>query len=398
MSKAPPTTSRLLLIIPGGLALLGGLNGALMLLDLPVPVDEVRLRDGHGIILVIGFVGTLISVERAVALRKAWGYASPIFLGAGAILFMSPVATLVGRSFLAIGALLLVAVYVPLWRRHNDPTVLVQLMGAVLLAGSAILWVRDVPPAVFVPWLACFVILTIGAERIELARVGIFDTVLRERADSLLLWFAHVIFIAAVASVLWPQYATAVLGIAILGLVAWLSNTDVARKLIKSSGARRFMAICLLSGYAWLAIAAVSWIMLGHVDTGRGYDAVIHAVFLGFTMTMIMAHAPVILPAVLRRPLPYRPYMYGPLILLHIGLVLRILIGDAFDIDIAHTVGGVLNVVALLAFMLGSIWAVVSASTAKNPRPDTSENSAGMSTDTDTSVPTVESQDAGAES
>ena len=54
--------------------------------------------------------------------------------------------------------------------------------------------------------------------------------------------------------------------------------------------------------------------------------------------------------------------MYGPFILLHIGLVLRILIGDAFDVELAHTVGGVLNVIALLAFALGAVWSVVSAS------------------------------------
>lgn len=357
----PPTTWRLLLIIPGGLALLGGLNGAVMLLDLPVPVNEVRLRDGHGIILVMGFVGTLIALERAVALSKAWGYLAPIFLGLGGLLFMSAVPTAVGRSFLLAGSLALVAIYVPLWRRHNDPTVLVQLLGAVLLAGAAILWLRDVPASVFVPWLACFVILTIAAERIELARVGFFDTQVRERADSLILLLAHAVFATAVASVLWPEYGTVLLGVALLTLVTWLSQADVARKLVKASGTQRFMAICLLSGYVWLAIASVTWIMLGPVDTGRGYDAVIHAVFLGFTMTMIMAHAPVILPAVLRRPLPYRPYMYGPLVLLHMGLVLRILIGDAFDVEMAHTVGGVLNVIAMLAFILGAMWSVISA-------------------------------------
>lgn len=366
MSKAPPTTSRLLLIIPGGLALLGGLNGALMLLDVPAPLDIVRLRDGHGIILVIGFVGTLIAVERAVALRRWWGFLAPISLGLGALLVMSPAPVPLGRSLLIAGALGLVFVYIPLWRRHNDATVLVQLMGAVLMAGSAILWVRDVPPAVFVPWLAGFVILTISAERIELARVGVFDAALRERADSNLLWFGHALFATAVSSVLWPQFATQVFGIVLLALVAWLTQTDVARKLIKSTGAQRYMAACLLSGYVWLSIAALTWIMVGHVDTGRAYDAVIHAVFLGFTMTMIFAHAPVILPAVLRRPLPYRPYMYGPLVLLHIGLILRILIGDVFDIDIAHQVGGVLNVIALLAFVVGSVWSVVSATRAQN--------------------------------
>ena len=302
------------------------------------------------------------SPKRAVALRKTWGYLAPICLGLGGLLFMSPVPAAAGRALLLAGSLGLVAIYVPLWRRHKDPTVLVQLLGAVLLAGSAILWLRDVPASVFVPWLACFVILTIAAERIELARVGLFDPHARARADSLILTLAHVVFATAVASVLWPDFGTILLGVSLLILVVWLSQADVARKLVKASGAQRFMAICLLSGYVWLAIAAVTWIMLGHVDTGRGYDAVIHAVFLGFTMTMIMAHAPVIFPAVLRRPLPYRPYMYGPFILLHIGLVLRILIGDAFDVELAHTVGGVLNVIALLAFALGAVWSVVSAS------------------------------------
>ena len=42
-----------------------------------------------------------------------------------------------------------------------------------------------------------------------------------------------------------------------------------------------------------------------------------HAVFLGFTISMIMAHAPVILPAVLRRPLPYHPALLAPAVLLH---------------------------------------------------------------------------------
>ena len=101
----PPTTWRLLLLIPGGLALLGGLNGAMMLLDLPVPVNEVRLRDGHGIILVMGFVGTLIALERAVALRKTWGYLAPICLGLGGLLFMSPVPTAAGRALLLAGSL-----------------------------------------------------------------------------------------------------------------------------------------------------------------------------------------------------------------------------------------------------------------------------------------------------
>ena len=89
------------------------------------------------------------------------------------------------------------------------------------------------------------------------------------------------------------------------------------------------MAACLLSGYGWLVVAGLVWLVGGAATSGPAYDAVIHAVLLGFTLSMIMAHAPVILPAVLRRPLPYRPIMYLPVALLHASLVLRILFGDA---------------------------------------------------------------------
>ena len=47
-------------------------------------------------------------------------------------------------------------------------------------------------------------------------------------------------------------------------------------------------------------VGAMTWLgtrlLVGRAADGPAYDAVIHAVFLGFTISMIMAHAPVILP------------------------------------------------------------------------------------------------------
>src|SRR5690625_6474112 len=73
---------------------------------------------------------------------------------------------------------------------------------------------------------------------------------------------------------------------------------------------------------------------------------------LGFAMSMIMAHAPIILPAVLRRPLPYRGIMWIPLALLDLGLVVRVFLGDLPANDAAWKTGGVVNVLAVLAFVL----------------------------------------------
>ncbi|MGJ3560863.1 hypothetical protein ACR6C2_30315 [Streptomyces sp. INA 01156] len=62
-----------MLLLPAGLALLAGLDAALLLLGLPAPVTADRLPEVHGVLMVLGFVGTLIALERAVALGRPWG-------------------------------------------------------------------------------------------------------------------------------------------------------------------------------------------------------------------------------------------------------------------------------------------------------------------------------------
>jgi hypothetical protein len=61
----------------------------------------------------------------------------------------------------------------------------------------------------------------------------------------------------------------------------------------------------------------------------------------------------------LRRPLPYRPVMYAPVVLLHVSLLLRTLWGDARgDVGMVQ-LGGVLNIVALLLFVLIAVVSVL---------------------------------------
>ncbi|MDF2847150.1 MAG: hypothetical protein K0R97_1132 [Oerskovia sp.] len=337
---------RAVFIVPAGLALLAGLDAALLLLDLPAPITTERLPVVHGVLLVLGFVGTVIALERAVALRTRWGFVAPGLLGAGALALLGPVPLAVGQVLLVGGCAVLCAVYVPLWRRQHDDAVLVQLIGALLATGGALLWLGGVGVVDVLPWLACFVVATIAGERLELARIAFLG-----RGAGMILWVCWALAVGCVATLLWPGPGYAILGAAVLVLCGWLAVHDVARRTIRSTGLARYMAACLLAAYVWLAVAGAVWLLGGRQDTGPGYDAVIHAVFLGFTISMIMAHAPVILPAVLRVRLPYTPLMYGPAVLLHVGLVVRLGLGDARDLPVAHQVGGVLNVVALLAFV-----------------------------------------------
>jgi hypothetical protein len=259
---------------------------------------------------------------------------------------ITPAPLWLGQSALAAGAAALTGVYVPLWRRQREDSVLVQAFGAVLATAGALLWLGGMPVARLLPWLAGFVVLTIAGERLELARV----TLLATGTVSRLLGLAALITLGTVLTLLWPTLGYPVLGLSLLALVWWLMVHDVARRTIRANGLPRFMAGCLLVGYGWLAVAGALWTLFGQVTDGPAYDAVIHAVFLGFTMSMIMAHAPVILPAVLRCRLPYHPVMIGPPVLLHISLVLRLCVGDAHGVAVARQIGGALNVLALLAF------------------------------------------------
>ena len=350
---------RLLLLLPGGLALLGGLDAALILLGLPAPVRIDRLPQVHGMLLVLGFVGTLVALERAVALRRPAGFLAPALLGLGGLLLLTPLPLPVGQAVQLRGAASFVGVYVALWHRQRADAALVQALGAVLAVGALILWLGDVPVALLLPWLVGFVVLTIGGERLELARLA-----MGPGAGRTLVLLASGLLGGIVAALLWPQPGTALLGVTLLALVGWLAAHDAAWRTIRARGLTRFMAGCMLAGYFWLGVAGAVWAVGGAAIEGVRYDAVIHAVFLGFTISMIMAHAPVILPAVLRRPLPYRPALVVPAVLLHGSLVVRLWFGDALGHEPAWRWGGVLNIVAVVLFVVLAAGSLVLAARA----------------------------------
>lgn len=335
--------------------MLAGLDAGLLLLGLPAPISTDRLPQVHGMMMVLGFVGTLICLERAVALRQAVAYVAPGLLGVGSLLLLTPLPLAVGQALMLGGTVGLGAIYVLLWRRQRDDAVLVEALGAVLAIGAAALWLGGTEVPLLVPWLTGFLVLTIAGERLELARLT-----MAPNAGVTLVGLAAAVIATVVASLLWPVVGWSLLGLAMLALTAWLVRHDVAWRTIRARGVTRYMAASMLAGYFWLTVTGAIW-LLGPATEGPAYDASVHAVFLGFTMSMIMAHAPVIMPAILRRPLPWRPAMWVPLGLLQVSLVVRLYLGDGWDLPVAQQVGGALNELALLGFAAVVVWSMVSA-------------------------------------
>lgn len=333
---------------------MAGLDAALLALGVWAPVRASHLPDVHGMVMVLGFLGTLIALERAQALRQPWAYLAPGLLGSGGIALAFGLPRLIGQLLLVEGTVLFALVYLALYRRAPQPLVAVQVLSTVPAIAAAALWlVTDV--SVLVPLMAAFVVVTIAAERAELAQLG-----MGPHAVPRLVALAILTVLSAVAALLWPAVGSRLFGAALVAIALWLMRDDVARRLVRTHGFRRYNGAALLAGYGWLTLAGLVWLTAGTPSSQGAYDVVIHATFLGFGLSMVMAHAPTIFPAVLGRPLPYRPVLWLPLGLLHGGLVARVA-GDVLGGGPLWQAGSVVTVVALLVFVLTAAVVVVRA-------------------------------------
>lgn len=342
------TVRSVALLVPGAVALLAGLWSGLARIGWAWPGSGAVPLDLHGPLFVCGFLGTVIALERAVALDRPWAYAAPLLTGAGAVALLVGPPVRLGAAAMAGGAAVLTLVFGGLLRRHRPAFLWVMAAGALAWAVATAAWAAGAGvPDVVLGWTA-FLVFTIVGERLELSRV-VPQSVWVARSVLALLGVLGLGVLAAALGL--GDAGTRTAGAALVGLAAVLATGDVARHTIRRRGLTRFMAACLLGGYAWLAVGGAVFVSVGDVAAGPLYDAALHAVFLGFVASMVFAHAPVILPSVIDVRVRYRPALYLPLGLLHASLALR-LAGDVAPDARLRRWGGLLSALALLLYAL----------------------------------------------
>jgi hypothetical protein len=345
-------------------ALFAGLWGGLIRLGLSLPHVVTSTSEAHGPLMALGFLGTLVSLERAVALDRPWAYVAPLAAGAGTLAGLGGAPHSFGPALLELAGVVLFAEHTVLHRLQPSAHNAVMGLGALAWSAAAVLWLAGADVSRFAPLLAGYLVLTIVGERLELTRA-----VRRPDRARRLLLSAVAVFVGGLAlSIALEPLGMRVAGVGLLGQALWLGRYDIARRTVRMGGVTRLMACALLAGYVWLACAGILWTGYAALSDGPAYDASLHAVFLGFVMSMVFAHAPVIMPAVLRVQLPFHRGFYVHLGLLHASLALRLLGGDLAGSTALWQWGGIAGEVSILLFLTVTVEGVLRARrTARRP-------------------------------
>lgn len=338
------------------IALLAGMWAGLLRLGWAMSLSQPALLFAHGPLMVSGFLGTLISLERAVALGRRWAYAAPGLTALGGLALIIGVPGPFAAVAITLGSSLLLAMFVLIIRAQPALFTVTMGVGVVAWVVGNGLWLAGWPVFEVVSWWLGFLVLTIAGERLELSRFLPRSA----GSDSAFLIIVVVLWAGLTAGGFAAADGARVTGLSLLALTLWLLRHDIARRTVRQKGLTRFVAVCLLSGYVWLGIGGLLAVVFGRSIAGLQYDAVLHAVFLGFVFGMIFGHAPIIFPAVLGLHIPFRPTFYAHVGLLHLSLALRIA-GDLVASAALRQWGGLFNVVAVLAFLANTAYAVRGA-------------------------------------
>ena len=309
----------------------------------------------HGALLVSGFVGTLVGLERAVVTRRRWAELVPVLSAASGVGVVAGMPSPIPALLALAAALVFVAVAVR--GAPVSPLAVRALMAASALAwaAGAVTWAVDPSPFRALAAWVVFVVLVIAAERLELSRA-----LRAAAAGPRLATGAALLVLSGLLTLADEALGLRVLGLATLLAASWLVVSDRPATAVR--GSARFTATGIALSYAWLAVGGLVLVTHPSPPAGPQYDAAVHGIFVGFVLGMIFAHGPMVAPAVVGGALVFRRAIALPLALLHLSLLARV-VGDLIDMSTLRD-AGVIGTAAAVA-----LYAVVIAASVR-PRRD----------------------------
>lgn len=324
------------------MSMITGIYCGVIRIGQPLPSGAYLPVAHHGVLMAGSFLGTLICLERVVTFpdKRAW---IPVILMALSFPLFIFHQLQYGVICLLAGSLGYGWISVSNYLKYKLRGDLIMALGAVFQTIAYIIFAMTWSyPKAFAGWLL-FLILTIIGERLNLSR---FLPVSKRAIQEAYFWI-----ILLLASAFFYHFGLQiVMGLSMIGLAQWLLRHDIVKINLKREGHYHFLGLALLLAYLWLMISGV--LAMREMENPYLYDAVLHSFFVGFVLSMILAHAPIIFPGIWGIKItPFHPVMYIWLAGLHASLFIRIY-GDMAENFELRKLGGIYNGVFFLLYIL----------------------------------------------
>lgn len=315
----------------------------------PLPSGAYLPVAHHGVLMAGSFLGTLICLERVATFPDKRAWFTVILMALSLPLFIFHQAQY-GVICLLTGSVGYSWISISNYLRYKLKGDLIMAIGSVFqVIAYIIFFLTWSYPKAFAGWLL-FLILTIIGERLNLTR---FLPVSKKAFNEVYFWIGLLLL----SSFLYHFGFKVVVGLSMVGLAQWLLRHDIVRVNLKREGHYHFMGLALLLAYLWLGVTGL--LSMREMGNPYLYDAVLHSFFVGFVLSMILAHAPIIFPGLLGiKTTPFHPVMYIWLAGLHASLVIRIY-GDMTENFELRKLGGIYNGVFFLVYILTVLWLIV---------------------------------------
>jgi len=341
-----PSFVRYPILVVGFLALVLAILGGVRRIGFQVGWVPGHLSFNHGGLMVSSFLGTVIAMERAVAIDLPGTLAVPSLTAIGTLFIIVNVEPGLGILLIAISSVGLLSLFVYIFFVQPSLHNLILIAGAICWIVGNTLWWTHVPIYSLVAWWMGFLVFVIVAERLELNRIVQFSFFQKgELVSGVLLSLAGMGLQSAL------PFGSRIMGIGFIVMAIWLIRNDMVRRTLFMGGERAYTGWCLFTGYFWLALGGFILLSFPHVRAGFLYDAFLHCVFIGFVFTMIFGHAFIIMPGVMDLDLSYHAGFYLPLVLLEGTLLLRI-VGDLTYSGPLRTWSGLGNGLVIVLFLV----------------------------------------------
>ena len=367
MGNEPPAPSgiavgRLPLLLLGFLALFAGVGAGLARLGWTVPQIAATAAALHGPLMISGFFGVVIALERAVAIGRRWAYLGPLAAGLGGIAAIAGTTTAAAWLFVA-GSAVLLAATLDIFRRQSALFTLTLVAGSLAWTVGSVLWATGSDIGAVVAWWLAFPILTIAGERLELSRF------LRPSPIAQSLFAVLLVVIGTGSSVRGRRGARrrSRRGCSRFRCGSCGTTSRAARCAARDSRASSRCACWRATHGSRRLPSSSSPPAASRRERRRGTPPCTRWRWASCSRWCSATRR-----SSSRRccgcPLPYHPAFYVPLALLHTSLIVR-LAGDATGRFDWTRAGGLLNAIALAAFILGTAAAVTRGLRAKAAAP-----------------------------